>query len=134
MGSGLAPSIDQPRRRKAARGNMALCHTSRLTYGETSPATALSEAPVAERRVSAPAFEAREVAMPFGAFEPETDELLAAALEAAWRDLERDEPKYSAAKKAKLMKALTCNLLAAAASGERDPQKLRGLAITGVPH
>jgi hypothetical protein len=72
--------------------------------------------------------------MSFGTFDPETDELLAAALEAAWRDLERDEPKYSAAKKAKLMKALTCNLLAAAESGERDPQKLRGLAMSGVPH
>jgi hypothetical protein len=32
------------------------------------------------------------------------------------------------------MKALTCNLLAAAESGERDPQKLRGLAMIGVPH
>jgi hypothetical protein len=28
-------SIDQPRRRMTARGNMALCHTRRLTYRQS---------------------------------------------------------------------------------------------------
>jgi hypothetical protein len=70
--------------------------------------------------------------MPFGAFDPETVKLLSAALQAAWHDLERDEPKNSAAKKAKLIRAMTQNFLAAAASGERDPQRLKACALNGA--
>ena len=63
------------------------------------------------------------------AFDSDTMALLSAVLDAAWGDLKAEEPKYSAAKEAKLLAALTKNLVAAAASGQRDPRELKLLAL-----
>jgi|HubBroStandDraft_6_1064221.scaffolds.fasta_scaffold4404271_1 hypothetical protein len=60
--------------------------------------------------------------MPFGAFDPETVELLSAVLAAASAELEKDRPRYSKAVKTELTRVLTRNLLVATDAGERDPQ------------
>ncbi|SDR64217.1 hypothetical protein SAMN05519103_09533 [Rhizobiales bacterium GAS113] len=68
-----------------------------------------------------------------GAYDPDQVRLLAAALDAAWCELKADDcGPMSEAKKSKLIAALTKNLLAAAGSGQRDPGKLKLLALSGV--
>ncbi len=47
--------------------------------------------------------------MPFGAFDPETVELLSAVLAAASAELEKDRPRYSKAVKTELTRVLTRN-------------------------
>ncbi|SDR64206.1 hypothetical protein SAMN05519103_09519 [Rhizobiales bacterium GAS113] len=79
-----------------------------------------------------PSFRSGEFHRIYGAFDPETISLLAAALDAAWRELEAEYRGRLSAKKGALIAALTKNLLAAFDSGERDLGELKKSALNGM--
>jgi hypothetical protein len=67
------------------------------------------------------------------AFDPETVHLLGEIYEAAVRELESTRPDLMAKEtRSEVFMALTKHLLAAAHSGERDPEVLRKLALAAV--
>ena len=67
---------------------------------------------------------------PFDTFNESTSKLLHEAYNAAWLELEATSHAWAthAATKARL----TRGLLAAAATGERDPEKLKLAAVNGI--
>jgi hypothetical protein len=67
------------------------------------------------------------------AFDPETVKLIACAYETAWREIEAAAGKpMSLATRNETSTALTQQLLAAAEAGERDPAKLKLLALEAM--
>ncbi|MBV9567490.1 MAG: hypothetical protein JO172_05070 [Hyphomicrobiales bacterium] len=67
------------------------------------------------------------------AFDPETVKLIAIAYDLAWRDIEAAsiEP-LSLAQRTEASAALTKHLLAAVDEGERDPDKLKLIALNAM--
>jgi hypothetical protein len=66
------------------------------------------------------------------AFDPETVKLIACAYETAWREIEAAGKPVSLATRNETSTALTQHLLAAAEAGERDPAKLKLLALEAM--
>lgn len=66
------------------------------------------------------------------AFDPETVKLIACAYETAWREIEAAGKPMSLATRNETSTALTQHLLAAAEAGERDPAKLKLLALEAM--
>jgi hypothetical protein len=68
--------------------------------------------------------------MPHRVYEPETIRALTKALNAAMDSVERTVPNaLLLSGRPGVTKALVANLLAAADSGERDPERLRAIAL-----
>ena len=69
--------------------------------------------------------------MPFRKYDPKTMKLLDAVFDAAWAELMgKGEATLSVADAAKMKMAVTNRLLAAADRGERDPDRLRRMALS----
>ncbi|MBV8449418.1 MAG: hypothetical protein JO094_14445 [Hyphomicrobiales bacterium] len=67
------------------------------------------------------------------AFDPETVKIVSVAYESAWREIEAALAKpMSKAKRTETSAALTRELLAAVEAGERDPDKLRTIALSAM--
>jgi hypothetical protein len=69
--------------------------------------------------------------MPFSLHDPVTAQLLYRVFDAAMLDLD-GSPALSAARKSTTIAQITKQLLAAADTGERDPERLKLLALEGV--
>ena len=68
--------------------------------------------------------------MPFRKYDPETTKLLDAAFDAAWAEfMAKHEGAPSISDAAKMKMTVTNKLLAAADRGERDPDRLRRVAL-----
>lgn len=69
--------------------------------------------------------------MPFSLYDPVTAQLLYRVFDAAMLDLD-GSPALSAARKSTTIAQITKQLLAAADTGERDPERLKFLALEGI--
>lgn len=69
--------------------------------------------------------------MPFSSHDPVTAQLLYRVFDAAMLDL-AGSLALSAARKSKTIAQITKQLLAAADTGERDPERLKLLALEGI--
>jgi hypothetical protein len=69
--------------------------------------------------------------MPFSLHDPVTAQLLYRVFDAAMLDLD-GSPALSAGRKSTTIAQITKQLLAAADTGERDPERLKLLALEGV--
>jgi hypothetical protein len=69
--------------------------------------------------------------MPFRKYDPKTMKLLDAVFDAAWAELTAKREAISISDAAKMKMAVTNRLLAAADRGERDPDRLRRIALSG---
>ncbi|MBV9113187.1 MAG: hypothetical protein JOY67_10235 [Hyphomicrobiales bacterium] len=67
------------------------------------------------------------------AFDPETVKIIALAYDSAWHEIEAASAKpMSPAQRTKASAELTKHLLAAVEGGERDPDKLRLIALESM--
>lgn len=69
--------------------------------------------------------------MPFSLHDPETAQLLYRVFDAAMLDLD-GSPALSAARKSTTIAQITKQLLAAADTGERGPERLKLLSLEGI--
>jgi hypothetical protein len=72
--------------------------------------------------------------MPFSgaSYDPESLDLLTQAFEAAWREVQAANPNQTEADLAITRKMMALRIMAAANEGERDPERLKNLALRAV--
>ena len=72
--------------------------------------------------------------MPFSgaSYDPESLHLLTQAFEAAWREVQAANPNQTEADLAIMRKMMALRIMAAANEGERDPERLKDLALRAV--
>jgi hypothetical protein len=67
------------------------------------------------------------------AFDPETVNIIAAAYDAAWQEIEANAAKpMPLAQKTEASAALTKHIMAAVEAGQRDPNKLKLIALAAM--
>lgn len=67
--------------------------------------------------------------MPHSSFDPETLTIMGRALDAAWSELESRSVVRGEPEKAGIKRALALRILAAVRVGQRDPERLRQVAL-----
>jgi len=67
--------------------------------------------------------------VPDSAFDPETLAIMRRALDAAWREIESHSTVRGEPEKAGIRRALALRIMAAARVGQRDPERLRAVAV-----
>jgi hypothetical protein len=67
--------------------------------------------------------------MPHLSFDPETVSVMGLALDAAWAEVERSTTVRAAPEKAGIRRALALRIMAAVRAGQRDPDRLRDVAL-----